>query len=74
MNLSLKNHVSAGLLIGVGIMALFAIGVVWLHGCEGSGCALRVLSAVISHALLGAIAGTIVGGIVFLIRRRSEAR
>jgi hypothetical protein len=74
MNLSLKNHASAGLLIGVALMALFAIGVVFLHGCEGSGCGWRGASTVISHALLGAIAGAIVGSIVFFVRKRSEAQ
>jgi hypothetical protein len=70
MNLSLKNHASAGLLLGIGAMTLFALGVVWLHGCEGEGCAWRGVSTVVSHALLGAILGAVIGAIVFMIRKR----
>jgi hypothetical protein len=70
MNVSLKNHASAGLLIGIGVMTLFALAVIWLHGCEGAGCTWRALNTVISHALLGAIVGAVVGAIVFRIRRQ----
>jgi hypothetical protein len=70
MNLSLKNHASAGLLIGIAVMIVFALVVVWLHGCEGSGCLWRGASTVVSHALLGAILGAVIGAIVFLIRKR----
>jgi hypothetical protein len=70
MSVSIKNHLSAGVLIGAGVLALFALVVIWLHGCEGAGCGLRMLSTLVSHAILGAIVGCIVGGIVFLFRRR----